>query len=112
MILCIPVTDDGSTAPGWGRTQRMAVASTSTSGQITDWQELDVGWDSLHDEGTEGAHHARVARFLIDQHVDVVVAEHMGPGMTRMLTTMGIRIWLTTLGDARAAVLAAHQQLA
>src|SRR5665648_1289190 len=53
-------------------------ASTSTSGQIIDWQEFDVGWDDLHDEGTEGAHHARVARFLIDHHVDVVVAEHMG----------------------------------
>ena len=110
MILCIPVTDDGSTAPGWGRTHRMAVASTSTSGQIIDWQELDVGWDSLHDEGTEGAHHARVARFLIDHHVDVVVAEHMGPGMTRMLTTMGIRISLGAFGDARAAVLTAHQR--
>ena len=112
MILCIPVTDDGSTARGWGRTHRMAVASTATLGRITDWQEFDVGWDSLHDEGPEGAHHARVARFLIDHHVDVVVAEHMGPGMIRMLTTMGIRIWLTALGDARAAVLAAHQQLA
>ena len=89
----------------------MAVASTS-SGQITDWQELDVGWDTLHDEGTEGAHHARVARFLIDHHIDVVVAEHMGPGMTRMLTTMGIRVSLGALGDARAAVLAALQQLA
>ena len=112
MILCIPVTDDGSTAPGWGRTHRMAVASTSTSGQIIDWQELDVGWDSLHDEGTEGAHRARVARFLIDHHVDVVVAEHMGPGMTRMLTTMGIRISLGAFGDARAAVLTAHQRSA
>src|SRR5665648_1233185 len=87
-------------------------ASTSTSGQIIDWQELDVGWDSLHDEGTEGAHHARVARFLIDHHVDVVVAEHMGPGMTRMLTTMGIRISLGAFGDARAAVLTAHQRSA
>lgn len=111
MILCIPVTGDGSTAPGWGRTHRMAVASAS-SGQIIDWQELDVGWDTLRDGGTEGAHHARVARFLIDHHIDVVVAEHMGPGMTRMLTTMGIRVSLGALGEARAAVLAALQQLA
>jgi len=58
------------------------------------------------------APHARVARFLIDHHIDVVVAEHMGPGMTRMLTTMGIRVSLGALGDARAAVLAALQQLA
>jgi len=36
----------------------------------------------------------------------------MGPGMTRMLTTMGIRISLGAFGDARAAVLTAHQQSA
>ena len=54
----------------------------------------------------------RVARFLIDHHIDVVVAEHMGPGMTRMLTTMGIRVSLGALGDTRAAVHAALQQLA
>ena len=111
MILCIPVTNDGLTAPGFGRTHRMAVASTSV-GNIADWQELDVGWDTLHDEGTEGAHHARVARFLIDHHIEVVVAEHMGPGMTRMLTTMGIHMSLGAHGDARAAVLAAMQQVA
>ena len=112
MILCIPVSDEadrppqaGVGPPPDGRGERLDTR------RITDWQELDVGWDSLHDED-QGAHHARVARFLIDQHVDVVVAEHMGPGMTRMLTTMGIRIWLTALGDARAAVLAAHRRLA
>ncbi len=106
MILCIPVTSDGLTAPGWGRSHRVAVANTS-DGAITDWQEINVGWDVLHDEGTEGAHHARVARFLIDHHIDVVVAEHMGSGMTRMLTTMGIRTSLGAHGDAKAAVLTA-----
>jgi predicted Fe-Mo cluster-binding NifX family protein len=106
MILCIPVTSDGLTAPGWGRAQRLALVST-TDGEITDWQAFDVGWDALHDEGTEGAHHARIARFLIDHHVEVVVAEHMGAGMTRMLTTMGIRTSLGAHGDARAAVVAA-----
>jgi len=111
MILCIPVTTDGLTAPGWGRARRVATAIAS-DGQITDWQEFDVGWDSLHDEGTEGAHHARIARFLIDHHVEVVVAEHMGEGMTRMLSTMGIRAALGAHGDARAAVLAAVQDAA
>jgi predicted Fe-Mo cluster-binding NifX family protein len=110
MILCIPVTPDGMTAPGWGRTHRVAVANASGS-DVSEWREFDVGWDTSHDEGTEGAHHARVARFLIDHHVDVVVAEHMGPGMTRMLTTMGIRVWLGADGEARAAVLAAVHQV-
>jgi predicted Fe-Mo cluster-binding NifX family protein len=111
MILCIPVTPDGLTAPGWGRTHRVAVATASGS-DVSEWQEFDVDWDTLHDEGTEGAHHARVARFLIEHHIDVVVAEHMGPGMTRMLTTMGIHVSLGADGDARAAVLAAVHKVA
>ena len=106
MIACVPVTEQGETAPGWGRTRRIAVADVSDGG-ITDWQEGDVGWDTLHDEGSEGAHHARVARFLIDRHIQLVVAEHMGDGMTRMLATMGITASLGAHGDARAAVLAA-----
>jgi predicted Fe-Mo cluster-binding NifX family protein len=105
MIVCIPVTPDGLTAPGWGRARRVAVASAS-KGALGDWQEYEVKWDVLHDEGTEGSHHARVARFLTDHHVDLVVAEHMGEGMTRMLSTMGIRFVLGVDGDARAAVLA------
>ncbi len=107
MIFCIPVSGDGSTAPSWGRARRVAVGSVAADGRIGDWKEFDVGWDSLHDEGTEGAHHARVARFLRDHRVELVVAEHMGPGMTRMLTTMGIRVAVGLGGDARAAVRAA-----
>ena len=110
MIVCIPVTSDGQTGGGWGRAHRVALA-TEMAGQIADWHEIDVGWDTAHDEGTEGAHHARIARFLIDHHVDAVVAGHMGPPMARMLDTMGIRTSLGADGDARAAVLAALSAL-
>jgi len=106
MNMCIPVTADGQTGPGWGRAQRLAFATTS-DGEITDWQELEVGWDASHDEGSEGSHHARVARILLDHHVEVVVAEHMGAGMVRMLATMKIRTSLGAHGDARAAITAA-----
>ncbi|QTE30162.1 NifB/NifX family molybdenum-iron cluster-binding protein [Pengzhenrongella sicca] len=106
MIVCIPVLGDGQAGNGWGRARRLAFATTA-DGQITDWQELDVGWDVSHDEGTEGSHHARVARILIDHKVDVVATGHMGPGMVRMLATMSIRTVLGAQGDARAAVLAA-----
>jgi predicted Fe-Mo cluster-binding NifX family protein len=110
MIACIPVTDDGATAPGWGRAHRVAVADVS-GGRLGGWQTFDVGWDVAHDEGTEGAHHARVAKFLIDQRVEIVVAQHMGPGMTRMLGSMGLHCALGAGPDARAAMLAAVQQL-
>jgi len=110
MIFCIPVTSDGQTGGGWGRAQRVAFASVS-DGQITDWQELEVGWGSSHDEGTEGSHHARIARTLIDHKVEAVVTGHMGPGMVRMLGTMKIHVVQGASGDARAAVGAAAAQL-
>ena len=108
MTTCIPVTTEGTVAHGWGRAPRVALAQVS-DGRIESWTEEDVRWDVLHDEGTEGSHHARIARFLLDHDVSVVVAEHMGPGMSRMLSTIGIRAVLGAEGDARAAVSAAHQ---
>ena len=41
---------------------------------LSDWQEFEVRWDVAHDGGTEGAHHARVARFLRDHEITVVSA--------------------------------------
>jgi len=73
-------------------------------GVIDSWRETTVDWDSQHDQGTEGAHHARIARFLLDNRVDVVAAQHVGPGMQRMLASMGIRLVTGMTGDARAAV--------
>lgn len=110
MIVCITVSEDGRAGGGWGRAHRVALATTS-AGAITDWREVEVGWDAAHDEGTEGSHHARIARFLIDNHVDAVVTGHMGPPMARMLSTMGIRTSFDATGDARTAVLTAVAEL-
>lgn len=106
MILCVPTTPTGFIDPRWGKAGRVAVVMVEDGG-ITDWQESDVGWDQSHDEGSEGSHHARIARFLIDHQVEAVVAHHMGEGMQRMLSTMGLQVFLGADGDARAAVLAA-----
>lgn len=103
LIVCVPLTDDRQVAGGWGRARRLAVASVA-GGRILDWTEHDVHWDTLHDEATEGSHHARVARFLIDHYIDLVVAGHMGPPMAQMLATMGIRTLVGATGDAQAAV--------
>lgn len=103
MVVCVPVTMEGLLDPRWGRADRVAIADATADG-IADWQEFDVGWSALHDVGTEGSHHARVARFLRDHHVEVVVADHMGPGMVRMLEQMGLATYLGASGDARAAV--------
>ena len=105
MIVCLPVTPDGQVGGGWGRAARVAVA-TLELGAITAWQEIDVAWDALHDVGTEGGHHARIAKFLQEHGVQVVVAGHMGPPMQQMLMKMRIVARLGVEGDARDAVLA------
>jgi predicted Fe-Mo cluster-binding NifX family protein len=106
MIVCIPVTPAGEIDPRWGRAARVAVSDVQ-DGVVTGWQEIDVGWDVLHDTGTEGGHHARVARFLQQHGVQVIVAHHMGDPMVRMLAAMSIDVRLGASGDARKAVMAA-----
>ena len=60
MKVCVPVTADGQVDPRWGRANRVAVAEVADC-EVRDWQEFTVAWGTLHDQGTEGAHHARVA---------------------------------------------------
>jgi predicted Fe-Mo cluster-binding NifX family protein len=98
------VDAEGQVDPRWGRADRIAVADL-TDGQILSWREVDVGWSQLHDAGTPARHHARVARFLKSNGVEVVVAHHVGDGMVRMLETMHVPLELGASGDARAAVL-------
>jgi predicted Fe-Mo cluster-binding NifX family protein len=105
MVVCAPVTGDGAVDPRWGRAARVAIADVQ-AGVIASWREFDVRWDVQHDLGTEGAHHARVAGFLRDHHVELVVANHMGPPMVNMLDQMGIRVRLEASGNARDAILA------
>ena len=102
VIVCVPVAVDGLLDPRWGRADRVAVATVSKDG-IGDWKEFDVGWGSLHDAGTEGSHHARIARFLLDRGVEAVVVHHMGAGMTHMLEKMGLTVRLGETGSAREA---------
>jgi predicted Fe-Mo cluster-binding NifX family protein len=103
MIVCVPVTEDGQVDPRWGRAGRVAVARLA-GGTIVSWDEHAVAWDALHDIGTEGGHHARVARFLKDHGVEVVVAGHMGPPMVQLLGKLRIVARLGVDGDARQAV--------
>ncbi len=105
MVVCVAVTEEGLVDPRWGRAQRLAVAEVSESG-IESWQEVDVGWGAAKDSGTEGSHHARVARFLMENGVEAVIANHMGDDMEHMLGKMGLAVRVGAAGDAREAVLA------
>lgn len=106
MKVCVPVTAGGQVDPRWGRADRVAVADIA-DGEVRDWQEFSVGWGSLHDQGTEGAHHARVARFLRDNLVQAIAVHHVGPGMQRMLDSMAIQVVAGLNGDPRTVAVAA-----
>src|SRR5664279_4459074 len=103
--ICVPITASGDVAPRWGRADRVAVAEVS-DGIIRDWREFEVGWSTEHDASTEGAHHARIATFLLDNKIAAVAVEHVGPGMQRMLDTMNVAVFADRSGSAREAVIA------
>jgi predicted Fe-Mo cluster-binding NifX family protein len=105
------VTTTGEVDPRWGRAGRVAVAEV-VGGKVRRWDEYDVAWDRLHDEGAEGGHHARVARFVQEHRASVVVAHHMGDPMLQMLRQIDIGVRLGVSGDARLAVVAAAARIA
>ena len=104
--VCVPVTDQGIVDPRWGRAERLAIAEVE-DGEVKSWEEIEVNWGEHHEIASEGQHHALVARFIRDQKVDAVVADHMGPGMLTMLERMAIRVMLGVGGAARQAVVLA-----
>jgi predicted Fe-Mo cluster-binding NifX family protein len=106
MIVCAPVTEEGMIDPRWGKADRVAVANV-VDGEIDTWQVVEVSWSRLHDEGTPGSHHARVATFLREHQIEAVVANHIGPGMVKMLDTMDLPVHLGAAGNAKAAIQAA-----
>lgn len=106
LTVCVPVTEDGQVEQRFGRAPAVAIAQVA-DGAITDWRVEDVAWGALHDAGPEGAHHARIVRFLRDNGIQVVVADHMGEPMQRTVAKLGLPVRLGAAGDARAAVVAA-----
>lgn len=103
MRIAIPVTDDDQVAHGWGRAQQLALVDV-TDNQISAWRVVPVGWDVLHDEGTEGSHHAPVVRFCREQQITDVVVQHMGQGMVNTLTKLGLHLHQTSLPGARESI--------
>lgn len=107
MIVAIPVTADGHVGHSWGKAPRVAITRV-TNGELADWTEHDVRWDLSHDTvepgrhgghgehgehgEAPGEHHARIVRFLREQGVTDIVADHVGPGMVRTLEAMRIPV--------------------
>ncbi len=106
VVVAVALGASDQVGPGWGRAPRVALARVQ-DGTLASWVVEEVHWDDLHETGSEAAHHARIARFVKQNGVGIVVAGHMGPGMQAMMARMGIQVHLGAEGDARQVVLAA-----
>lgn len=106
MTVCVPLAPDGRVGPQWGRTRRVAVARVE-GGTLAGWQEFEVAWDELPEIGT-GGHRTRVAHFLREHGVQIVLARHMSNDMRNLLSRMGVTVRLDAAGDARVAAVSAN----
>jgi predicted Fe-Mo cluster-binding NifX family protein len=105
MTICVPLNPDGTVHDRLGQANTVAICHVA-DGQVTDWTEHVVGWDTTYGIETLGVHHPRVIRFLQDHHVDTVIADHLCDVMQSTLPVLGIAIHMGVTGDARAAVAA------
>ena len=87
---------------GLGRARTMAVATLNTADEITEWQEFQVGWDILHEQGPHGSLHAQIVGFMRDHDIAAVVSGHMGPPMVHTMMKLGV-LPLSAAGEARSA---------
>ncbi|NMW89574.1 NifB/NifX family molybdenum-iron cluster-binding protein [Mobiluncus curtisii] len=87
---------------GLGRARTMVVATVDAADEITAWQEFEVGWDILHEQGPHGSLHAQIVSFMRDHDIVAVVSGHMGPPMVKTMMKLGV-LPLSATGDARHA---------
>lgn len=104
MIIAIPVLEDGTVDPRWGKAHTVALAQVEKD-QLIGWSDIEVNWDVLHDEApSEGSHHARVVRFLQDNNVEAVILNHAGAPMMNTMQKMGLVIATDAEGNAKDVV--------
>jgi Dinitrogenase iron-molybdenum cofactor. len=110
MIIAIPVTPDGAVEERWAGPRGSRSPPWWTDASRTGRSTPSAG-TSPTTRGTEGAHHARVVRFLRENGVTHVVVDHMGAGMRHTLGKLGIEILPVRSPFAREAVVLAVASL-
>jgi predicted Fe-Mo cluster-binding NifX family protein len=101
--VCIPLNADGTIHNRLGQANTVAICQVS-EGQVTDWTEHVVEWDTTYGVDVLGVHHPRVIRFLQSNNVNTVVANNVCGIMQTTLPTLGIAVYAGVTGDARSAV--------
>jgi predicted Fe-Mo cluster-binding NifX family protein len=105
MTVCIPLNADGTIHDRLGQAHTVALCHV-VDGQVTDWTEHVVDWDTTYGVDVLGVHHPRVIRFLQGNSVNAVVADNVCDIMKSTLPTLGITVRSGVTGDAREALTA------
>ncbi|TCS83687.1 NifB/NifX family molybdenum-iron cluster-binding protein [Tepidibacillus fermentans] len=121
MKVAVAVLPNGKVNTHFGRANKLALA-TIENGQITKWEEVAVPFaethgnhDHHHDHDHEHHHHAPghhegIKNWLVDHEVDMVLLDHAGPGMQKVMSETDIKIVVGAKGNAKEAVQALIDQ--
>lgn len=102
---CVPVSTEGMVEDlPLGRVHSVATCRVA-DGQVVDWVEHVVDWDTSYGVDVPGPHHTRVVRFMRDHEVGAVIAGDVCDSVTTVLTHMGVDVRTQATGNAREAVL-------
>ncbi len=105
-IICIPLNADGTIHDRLGKANTVAICKLE-DGQVSDWTEHVVEWDTTYGVDVMGVHHPRIMRFMQDQKVDAVVADNVCDVIQRSLPNVGVTVHPGFTGDARSVVASA-----
>ncbi|MFV9510867.1 NifB/NifX family molybdenum-iron cluster-binding protein [Tepidibacillus sp. LV47] len=127
MKVAVAVLPNGMVNTHFGRANRLALA-TIENGQITKWEEVDVPFAQTHGDHDHHhdhhdhhhhhdhehhhhhAHHENIKNWLVEHGIDMVLVDHAGPGMQKVINETNIKVIVGAKGNAREVVQAVIDQ--
>ncbi|WP_339063671.1 NifB/NifX family molybdenum-iron cluster-binding protein [Tepidibacillus marianensis] len=123
MKVAVAVLPNGMVNAHFGRANKLALA-TIENGQISNWEEIEVPFAETHGDHDHGHdhnhdhhdhhhapdHHEGIKNLLVEQEVDMVLLDHAGPGMQKVINETTIKIVVGAKGNAREVVQAVIDQ--
>lgn len=139
MKIAVAVLSNGMVNAHFGRANRIAFATVENK-EIVDWKEEDAPFAAMHDEedhhdhgmhqhedhhgdgehhhdhdhshghGHSGKHQETIKNYLVEHGVDLLLVDHAGPGLNRVLQETKMKVVTGAKGKAREVVQAAIDQ--
>ena len=128
MRVAVAVLPNGMINAHFGRANTLAIATIENK-TVANWEEVKVPFEETHgDHGHhdhhhdhdhdhdhhhhhhQPGHHEGIKNLLVAQNVDMVLLDHAGPGMQKVMDETEIKIVVGAKGNAQDAVQALIDQ--